>query len=423
MRRLLFALLAVVLGFLTALAWYGYDRGLTKKWRNYLVNQFRKEGIEVSLHRLTLDPLRGLVGEEVKLYDAKDKRHVLAVIDRIMLGVNYANAIRGRTFLDSIDLRDAHLTFPLDPADPEGESVTISHLNARLLLPPGQIYLSRAEAEIYGLRVLAFGRLVNPQDFRFQRDAHESPGAVLARVVEELKGLHFEGPHPVLSIQFSGDLAHPEEIFADARLHATDIRRKKYQIQRLDVTAGCQGGIAELKQFDAADLRGEFHACGTYELASHQVALRVQSSLDLQELNHTFHFTGDLGDFFFPDPPQVDCTLQGTLQSAPRLRAFGHLALGNFTFKSEPFTSLAADASWDGEAWSVRDLHLTHRSGELSGDAVQTSGDFRAKLQGKINPKALLPLLSGNGTEWLSQFDFTDAPERRAHLPGKSLEP
>ena len=123
----------------------------------------------------------------------------------------------------------------------------------------------------------------------------------------------------------------------------------------------------------------------------------------------------------FRDPPHVDFTVHWTLQSAPLLRGFGHLALGNFTFKSEPFTSLAADASWDGEAWSVRDLHIVHRTGQVTGDAVQTPGEFRAKLQGNINPRALLPLLSGNAADWLSQFDFTDAPEVSLTFQGKAL--
>ncbi len=421
MRRVFLAFLAILLGFLAALAWYVYDHGFTKKWRNYLVDQFRKQGIEISFHRVTLDPFRGLVGEEVKVYDAKGRRRVLAVIDEVMLGVNYANAVRNKTFLDWIDLRDARLSLPLDPSDPTGESVTISHFNARLFLPPERIYLSRAEADIYGVRVQAAGNLINPQDFHFQQGNNGSPGAVLDRIFEELKGLRYDGPRPVLNIEFSGDLANPQQIAVDVRLHAAQIRRKKYQMQHLDMAASCRNGVIELKQLDVADSKGLLHAGGTYDFASREAELRIQSSLDFQELNHAFHFTTDLSDVVFRDPPRFDCTLHAVLGSEPKVRGFGHLALGSFALRSESFTALSADGSWDGDRWCVRDLHLTHRTGELNGDAMQLPGNFRAELRGNMSPKAFLPFLDGVAAEWLSQFDFTDSPVLELSAKGSAF--
>jgi hypothetical protein len=410
MRRLLLGLLAIMLGFLTALAWYVSDRGFTRKWRNYLVAQFRKEGVEVSFRRVTLDPFHGLVGQEVKVYDARSRHRVLAVIDQVVLGVNYANALRHKTFLDSLDLRDARLLLPLNPEDPEGKGVVISHLNARLFLPPGQISLSRAEAEIYGVRIQAAGHLIHPQDFQFERVARGSPGAVFARIAEALKGLRYDRERPQLRIAFSGDLARPAEIFAEARLHAVEIRRSKYRLDRVDLVASCRGGVVELQQFDMADPRGELHACGTYDLFSREIALRLKSTLALQELNRAFRFTAEWKQIFFQDTPGVDLTLRGTLGPAPRLRAFGHVGLGVFSFGAEEFTGLSADASWAGDSWSVRDFRLAHRTGEVRGDAMQLPGGFRAKLHGRLNLKALLPALAAPEAQWLSQFDFVEAP-------------
>jgi hypothetical protein len=71
----------------------------------------------------------------------------------------------------------------------------------------------------------------------------------------------------------------------------------------------------------------------------------------------------------------------------------------------------------------VRDLHLTHRTGEVSGDAMQLPGDFRAELHGNLSPKAFLPLAEGVAAEWLSQFDFTDPPAVDLSLKGTLFTP
>ena len=72
MRRVLLAFAGLLLLFLIGATWYAYDRGFTRKWRNFVTSEFRKRGVEVSLRQLTLDPFRGLVAKGLKIYDAKE---------------------------------------------------------------------------------------------------------------------------------------------------------------------------------------------------------------------------------------------------------------------------------------------------------------------------------------------------------------
>ncbi len=428
-RRLLFAVLAAFFGFLTALAWYVYDHGFTKKWRNYVIKQFRKEGVEVSIRRVTLDPFRGFVGRDVKVYDPSDRRRVLAVIDQAVLGINYANAFRGRPFLDSIELRDAKIALPLDPLHAGGETVEIAHLNARLFLPPQQIYLAAAEAQINGVRVSAAGRLINPQEFHFAHDEQISPGAFFARIVAELKSLKYDDERPTLRIEFSGDLAHPTQISADVQLHARDVRetrRKKYRVRRIDIVATCRAGVAELEQFEVEDTKGIFQAQGVYAIKSQMADLHVRSNLDFQTLNRAFRLIDGLDDWYFQEAPKWEATLQGRLGAAPEWTAFGHLGLGNFTVKSAAFDHLSVDGSWSVDArgnvsWSVRDLALGDRTGEWTADLMQQPGRLRGEMRGKMNPKALLPLLSGSAAEWLGEFEFAEAPELYLNATGEAF--
>src|SRR3954454_4240445 len=131
LRRFIFAISALVLLGLVGLAWYVSNKGFTRKWRSYMVKEFRNAGVEIHIQRLTLDPFRGLVAKDVSIFDTRDRKHVIAWIDEILLGVNYANAMRGQTFLDSADLRDASLWLPLDPKNPDSPKTEITKLNAR----------------------------------------------------------------------------------------------------------------------------------------------------------------------------------------------------------------------------------------------------------------------------------------------------
>src|SRR3954468_2429449 len=99
-RRLAIAFLAVLF---LALGWgvfYICTKGFTRSWRQLITAEFERRGLEISLRRLTLDPLRGLVAEEVRLLDVNDRHRVLATVNEMELGVNYAGALRGKTFLD-----------------------------------------------------------------------------------------------------------------------------------------------------------------------------------------------------------------------------------------------------------------------------------------------------------------------------------
>src|SRR5205823_11511379 len=112
--------------------------------------EFRKRGIDMQVKRITLDPFQGIVAREVRIVDANDPGKVFALVDRAVLDINYQNLMRNEPFLNAVDLRNADLWLPLDPNDPESERIEISRLNARLLMPPHEWYLSEGTASVYG---------------------------------------------------------------------------------------------------------------------------------------------------------------------------------------------------------------------------------------------------------------------------------
>lgn len=420
-HRVLLAFLALLVAGALGVAWYVYDKGFTRRWRDQVSAEFRKRGVEVSLRRLTLDPFRGLVAKQLKVFDARDRRRLIAVIDEVQLDVNYANLLRGEAFLDALDLREATLSLPIDPTKPQGAKIDVSRLNARLFLPPQQIYLAHAEAEVFGVQISASGRLINPQAFRIRTNESRAPGKLAERIVGEIKELNFEEAPPVISLTFTGDLAEPEKIAVDLAIWGEGIRRQSYLIKSLYLAAAWRDGVAELKQLTATDGEGALRANGSYRPETKEAELNLRSGLDLQSLAAAFRLAPQLGEFVFYAAPALEVAARAKLTEPPEWEVIGHAALKRFAYRSVMFEGLSLDGSWDGRRWSVRNIHLAHRTGEADADLLQVPGEFHARVRSTLNPKAFQPLLSGQAFDALLQFEFPDSPEIEMEASGTEL--
>ena len=426
MRRILVSLFALVAVALLASGWYAYDRGFTRKWRNYVAGEFRRRGIELWLSRLTLDPFRGIIAKNVQVYDAKDRRRTIAVIDEMRLVINWANLAQGKTFLDALDLTDASLSLPVDPANPRGPKVDINGLSGRLFLPPQQVYLSRLEADLYGLHLTASGRLINPQ--KFHREPPDDPtkapqfAKIAAQVIAELRAVTYSGPPPQIDLRFSGDLADPDRLFAEVTLWAEHVAYKEVRLETLYVSADFRDGRIEVKQLAASDKSGAMRISGDYDVASKSVALIARSTLDLAPVARAFAPTPALNELAFRGAPTLDLTARAAFGGAPDFQLLGHINAPRFTYKSVDFEGGSADFSWDGQRWSARDVRIAHHTGEITGDILQVPGDTHTRLKSTINPKVIRPLLSGAAAEWFSQFDFADPAKIEAEAQGVRLD-
>src|SRR3978361_1031599 len=72
-----------VLAIIALLAWGGWylaNKGFGRQWRTKVVEELRKRGIDASVRRLTLDPFRGLVAQDVRIYDFRAGEKPLAAI-------------------------------------------------------------------------------------------------------------------------------------------------------------------------------------------------------------------------------------------------------------------------------------------------------------------------------------------------------
>ena len=108
------ATILVVVG-LAAGGWYLAKKGFSRNWREKVVEELHKRGVEASVRRLTLDPFRGLIARDVRIYDYKKREKTLAVVSEISLDINYAALFHHQPFLNALDIRNGNLAIPLPP--------------------------------------------------------------------------------------------------------------------------------------------------------------------------------------------------------------------------------------------------------------------------------------------------------------------
>ena len=408
-RRGYLILLGLLGGGLLAAGWYAYDRGFTRKWRSFVASEFRKRGVELRVSKLTFEPFRGIMAKNIQIYDARDQRRVLAVIDEMRLVINWANLVQGKTFLDALDLTQATLSLPIDPENARGPKIDITGLSGRLFLPPQQVYLSRLEADLYGVHLTASGRLINPQKFRPGPTPDglnpRAVGAVAAAIIEQLQALKFAGQPAKVTVHFSGDFAAPEKMFGDITIVAERVRWRGLAMEKIEVGGTYREGRFELRELLVGDGSGTLQLSGQYHFAEATGALSVRSNLDLAPWIAMFVRAREVQGMKLHGAPTVELTGRVELGREPELHLLGHVSVPRFSYRAVEFDGLTADFSSDGKRWSARDLRVAHPSGEITGDILHLPGDVRVELKSTIEPEVLRPVLSGPAGQWLEKAD------------------
>src|SRR3954470_9309822 len=142
-RRLLISTIrfAVVMlaGALIGGGWYLARKGFGREWRLRVVEELHKRGVEVSIRRLTLNPFRGLVAQDVRVFDYKNRANTLAMVSEISLDINYAAFLHRQPFLNAVDIRDAQIWLPFTGAEHKtrsGRQPRLKDFRAHVYFPP-----------------------------------------------------------------------------------------------------------------------------------------------------------------------------------------------------------------------------------------------------------------------------------------------
>ena len=168
-RVVAIAIRLTILAAIVAIFGGGYylaRRGFGREWRYRIVEELHKRGVEAQIGRLTLDPFRGLIAKNVRIFDYRNRENTLALISEVSLDINYAALIHHEPFLNALDVRDAQITFPIKTAEGKASRAQLTNLRAHIYFPPEQIYVSQAEGTFCGIRLSARGQLIKRADYQ-----------------------------------------------------------------------------------------------------------------------------------------------------------------------------------------------------------------------------------------------------------------
>lgn len=409
-------LLAATAGILVG-GWYLGKRGFGREWRYRVVDELHKRGVEASVGRVTLDPFRGLVAKNVRIFDYKNRENTLALISQVSLDINYAALIHHESFLNALDVQDAQITLPLKSAAGKSERVQLDKFRAHVYFPPEQIYVSQAEGILCGIRISVTGQLIKRANYKpsppIPPEEWQRRVSIAQRIVNELQKFSFPVTPPSLQIKFSGDVAEIENARVEATLRGERLQRGNYEIRDLSAAGEWSDQRLNVTHCEWSDNVGTFAARVDWDRQNNH-ATQMRSSLDLKIFLDAFGLGGPVADMTFQSPPFLE--ISGSLnfgENRFRPEIIGHAVFGRFIYKTVPFSDLTTDFSWDGERILLRDARVQHQTGQLRVDLFDAPNDFRLNIESTIAPSALRALASAELNEFLRGWEWQRSPTIR----------
>jgi len=417
---------ALTLAGLSWAGYYAYDKGFGRRWRALLAHEFKRFGLVINVRRLTLDPFRGLVAQDVDIFEDEAMDNLLAQVSNLSLDINYAALFQHEPALNAVDLRDARLLIPLQPNRDGSLRLYAGSVQARIYFIPGRIEIRQLSGDVLGIRCTASGTLINPENFSgLSPDANARPHSndrFLSGIIGEIQRLRSAKGPPQLNFTFQGDMADLASLrIEDGSFQARQIERLGYRLEDVSAEFKVEQQRLEVRRMHLRDAKGEALASGSWDFVSGDKTFQVRTSLDLPALLGPDPRCLWARDWSFPRGPQVE--LSGAVRADGHVRFLGSVACDQFVYRGVGFLSLHANFSKDGLTWMLTDAEVGHRTGTLAGEVLRRPGEFRLRLQSGIDPQALAPLLASSFQERLAEWEFQASPVLQVNLRGDAPFP
>ena len=433
----LFFLLAVIFGVWIAV--YAYNEGFTKKWRKLIMEEFEKRGIDAEIEKLTIDPFQGLVARNVKIYANEKNKPLLASIDNITLDVDPIKLLRKKQSLNSVEFRNADISIPINPKEPESKKLEIKNLRAKIIIPPDIIEIKNFEGHVNGIRINVMGSLlrsqqrhnniINPslpgEEITFIKEGRE----LIDRALDEINQLDYKKNNPPhIQIKFASDLDNPSTTSAIVIINAKDVKRAGYKYKSIYANAEYINSNFNLKELRIDDSKGTLFGDANWPINSKKIPFNIKSTIDFQSLLSSFGNSSSLDDITFINSPQIEAKGELHLGNAGlrtdrdtklQVELIGTVKCGSFISKEILFEEAYADFSYKKNKWYVRNLTLEHASGTANGNVLwDTPSDIQFDTEIKMDPTVFVPFFK-QPPKFLTHLKFEENPAIHLSLKGK----
>ncbi|HEY5953820.1 MAG TPA: hypothetical protein VIT18_05615, partial [Terrimicrobiaceae bacterium] len=111
---------------------YLREVGIGYGWKERVGAALGGEGFRTEIGKLTIDPFKGLVAENVIVRDTKEERDI-ARVEHLVVSVNLSDLLAGRVTIDQVQLDDTDVSIPLGNG-PDSLRIEVDGVSAEISL-------------------------------------------------------------------------------------------------------------------------------------------------------------------------------------------------------------------------------------------------------------------------------------------------
>jgi len=431
--KLLFrSVLAVVFIGIPVLVFVLSEVGLGQDNTRKLAASLGTDQFSVSIGRLTLHPLRGLVASDVRIIQRGTGRS--ATVGQVQLGLDISALVAGRVEVEALDLSRTNLEVPLQG----GGQLRLEDLHAAIVVTPGQIRVSRFSFDWEGMTFNIHGNLRT-----VAADAGEAMRAVVpdlppsqpaadfelppwvGRVLEVTSEVDFTDRRPLIEAEVSGLISDPDSFTVNNfSIRSGRVNWREVHLKSFSLDASYAGGKILLRRLEVADSIGRLLATGEYSVPDETGSIGLASLLDPLPWLQSFKQDDKLGEAEFSAPPSLQASGEWWMADGrPQAKLIGSVALQDFSFRSVPVRSVRADWVWNEGRFLTRQANI--ESDGVSGllDAMGGKDGWRLRFAGQVDPTRIRPWLDDGANKIIADLELEEPADLRIELTWPDGDP
>lgn len=375
LRTALMLLVAAGVITLGVALWWANKTGLPETWRAMIEGELEKQGLHVSIARLSYQPLRGVVAEDIRVFSDSSHQHQVSRMERVVLEIDKPRLASGQVKITRFELVDGHLDLPVDSENPDSEVLEATHVNAVISMPGGRILDIRdASGEVEGIDISLSARLLGYRPTLGNPDAND-PGAknrmeLLRRcLVASREWKYDEKEKPKVSVVIDGDLSDRSTLHGRLRLTAPNVEKNGYVLDKVSADAEWNGTLLTVTSFKASDRTGRLDARMDFDANAREGRFGASSTLDVIHLMKSWFDVPEIKAVTFSGEQSLEGSGEFKLVDGgpPQVKVTGLAACRDLKVRGVPFEAFESAFSWNKGSLYLRDLKLSRADGSARG--------------------------------------------------------
>jgi hypothetical protein len=375
LRTALMLLVAAVVIALGVALWWANRTGLPDTWRAMIEGELEKQGLHVRIERLSYQPLRGVVAEEIRVFSDTSHHHQVSRLERVIIDVDKARLARGEVKVTRFELVDGRLDLPVDSEDPDSQVLEATHVNAIISMPGSRLLEIRdASGVVEGIDITLSARMLGYRPTMGAPDANDPGGRnrmeLLRRFLDTARGWNYgEKEKPRLNLVIDGDLSDRSTLHGRMKLTAPRVEKNGHVLEKISAEAEWNGTLLTVTSMKATDQRGTLDARLDFDMNGREGRFGVTSTLDATHLLQSWFAMPEISAVSFAGEQRLEGSGEFKLIDGgpPLIKLTGQASCKALLINGVPFDSFEGSFSWTGADLYLRDLKIARRDGQATG--------------------------------------------------------